>query len=177
MMKYKLLLVVNLFFLSLFSSAQDIQPVQFSFDKVKTTDGEFELRIKAKPAAGIQLFSTQKISEDLPVNTIISFDTAAKIFLRDSIKETGALKTAVDASANNATRQTNAIDPTVVTAPDGRQFFYYGSAWDGIYVLELDPATGLAKKGGDIGTRIANRGFTDGRYNGNIEGPEVIYNK
>ncbi|NOT92835.1 MAG: thioredoxin fold domain-containing protein [Ferruginibacter sp.] len=102
-MKYKLLLVVNLFFLSLFSSAQDTQPVQFSFDKAKTAAGEFELKIKAKPAAGIQLFSTQKISEDLPVNTIINFDTAAKIFLRDSIKESGTLKTTVDATLNNAT--------------------------------------------------------------------------
>lgn len=83
----------------------------------------------------------------------------------------------VVSSANNATRQTNAIDPTVVNTPDGRQFFYYGSAWDGIYVLELDPITGLAKKAGDIGVRVANRGFTKGIYNGNIEGPEVIYNK
>ncbi len=80
-------------------------------------------------------------------------------------------------SANNSTRQTNSIDPTVVTSPDGKQYFYYGSAWEGIYVLELNPSTGLAINPGDIGKRIANRGFTNGKYNGNIEGPEVIYNK
>lgn len=102
MMKYKLLLVVNLFFLSVFSSAQDIQPVQFSFDKVKTAEGEFELKIKAKPSAGVQLFSIEKISSDLPVNTVISFDSAAKIFLKDSIKENGVPKSVKDAALNNA---------------------------------------------------------------------------
>ncbi len=79
-------------------------------------------------------------------------------------------------SANNAIRQTNAIDPTMVTSPDGKQYFYYGSGWDGIYTLELNPETGLALNPGDIGKRIANRGFTGGKYNGNIEGPEIIYN-
>lgn len=73
------------------------------------------------------------------------------------------------------TRQTNAIDPTVIVDESGRHWFYYGSAWDGIYMLELDPATGLALKTGDKGKRIAQRGFTNGHVNGNIEGPEIIY--
>jgi arabinan endo-1,5-alpha-L-arabinosidase len=72
--------------------------------------------------------------------------------------------------------QTNAIDPTIVVTPAGEQYFYYGSAWDGIYMLKLDPSTGLAAVGGDKGVRIANRGFTAGKYNGNIEGAEIIYN-
>ncbi len=79
-------------------------------------------------------------------------------------------------SKNDNTVQTNAIDPTVVTTLSGDQYMYYGSAWDGIYVLKLNPTTGLAASPGDKGTRIANRGFTNGVYNGNIEGPEVIYN-
>jgi arabinan endo-1,5-alpha-L-arabinosidase len=79
-------------------------------------------------------------------------------------------------SANNSIVQTNAIDPTVITTDDGKQYMYYGSAWDGIYILQLDPETGLALKSGDKGTRIANRGFTNGTYNGNIEGSEIIYN-
>jgi arabinan endo-1,5-alpha-L-arabinosidase len=79
-------------------------------------------------------------------------------------------------SANDNTRQTNAIDPTVITTAAGDQYMYYGSAWDGIYILKLDPSTGLAFSPGDKGTRIANRGFTGGKYNGNIEGAEVIYN-
>jgi arabinan endo-1,5-alpha-L-arabinosidase len=54
---------------------------------------------------------------------------------------------------------------------------YYGSSWDGIYRLELDPTTGLAATSGDIGVRVAHRGFTGNSVNGNIEGPEIIYNE
>jgi arabinan endo-1,5-alpha-L-arabinosidase len=79
-------------------------------------------------------------------------------------------------SKNDNTTQTNAIDPTVIITPAGDQYMYYGSAWDGIYMLKLDPATGLAANNGDKGVRIANRGFTNGVYNGNIEGSEIIYN-
>lgn len=79
-------------------------------------------------------------------------------------------------SANDNTTQTNAIDPTVAVTPSGDYYMYYGSAWDGIYVLKLNGSSGLAATSGDKGTRIANRGFTSGVYNGNIEGPEIIYN-
>ncbi|MEZ4687546.1 MAG: arabinan endo-1,5-alpha-L-arabinosidase [Bacteroidia bacterium] len=79
-------------------------------------------------------------------------------------------------SINNSTRQTNAIDPTVVVTPSGEHWFYYGSAWDGIYMLQLDPATGLAANPGTKGRRVAQRGFTGSTINGNIEGPEVVYN-
>lgn len=79
-------------------------------------------------------------------------------------------------SANDNTVQTNAIDPTVITTPAGDQWMYYGSAWDGIYALQLNATTGLAASDGNKGTRIANRGYTNGAYNGNIEGAEVIYN-
>ena len=72
--------------------------------------------------------------------------------------------------------QTNAIDPTVVVDQSGKHWMYYGSAWDGIYMLELNPETGLAKTADDKGVRVAQRGFTGNRINGNIEGPEVIYN-
>jgi arabinan endo-1,5-alpha-L-arabinosidase len=72
--------------------------------------------------------------------------------------------------------QTNAIDPTVIVSPQGEHWMYYGSAFDGIYVLKLDPATGFAASGGDKGKRIAQRGFTNNTINGNIEGPEIIYN-
>lgn len=79
-------------------------------------------------------------------------------------------------SSASSIPMTNAIDPTVVTTPSGQQWMYYGSAFDGIYIVQLDPATGLTLKPGDIGKRIANRGFTNGNYNGNIEGAEIIYN-
>ncbi len=79
-------------------------------------------------------------------------------------------------SLNNNAIQTNAIDPTVIIDEAGNHWFYYGSAWDGIYILKLNPATGLAESSGDKGKRIAQRGFTGNRINGNIEGPEIIYN-
>ncbi len=82
----------------------------------------------------------------------------------------------VVSSTDDNTTQTNAIDPTVVVTPAGEHWMYYGSAWDGIYVIKLNPTTGLAENGGSRGTRISQRGFTGGTPNGNIEGPEVIYN-
>lgn len=82
----------------------------------------------------------------------------------------------VVSSTDDNTTQTNAIDPTVLIDPKtGRHWMYYGSAWDGIYMLELNPATGLPVQGGSRGRRISQRGFTAGKPNGNIEGPEIIY--
>jgi arabinan endo-1,5-alpha-L-arabinosidase len=72
---------------------------------------------------------------------------------------------------------TNAIDPSIVIDNGGRHWMYYGSSWDGIYLMELNPETGLALTNGSIGRRIAHRGFTNGIMNGNIEGPEIIYNE
>ncbi|MCC9134898.1 arabinan endo-1,5-alpha-L-arabinosidase [Pontibacter silvestris] len=71
---------------------------------------------------------------------------------------------------------TNAIDPSVVVTPSGEHWMVYGSSWDGLFVLQLNPATGLALQSGDKGTRIARRGWTGGMVNGNLEGPEIIYN-
>ena len=79
-------------------------------------------------------------------------------------------------SKNDGITQTNAIDPSVIITPAGEHWMYYGSAYDGIYVLQLDPATGLALNNGDKGKRIAQRGFTGQVINGNIEGPEIVFN-
>jgi arabinan endo-1,5-alpha-L-arabinosidase len=79
-------------------------------------------------------------------------------------------------SKDDNTVQTNAIDPSIIITSTGDHWMYYGSAWDGIYILKLNPSTGLAVSIGDRGTRIAQRGFTGGTINGNIEGPEIIYN-
>lgn len=71
---------------------------------------------------------------------------------------------------------TNAIDPTVTVTPAGEHWMVYGSAWDGLFELQLNPATGLALNPGDKGTRVVRRGMTGNTYNGNLEGPEMIYN-
>jgi arabinan endo-1,5-alpha-L-arabinosidase len=71
---------------------------------------------------------------------------------------------------------TNAIDPTVVTTPTGDQWMVYGSAWDGLYEVKLNPETGLTAASGDKGKRIVRRGMTNNVYNGNLEGAELVYN-
>ena len=73
--------------------------------------------------------------------------------------------------------RTNAIDPSVVIAEDGKYYMYYGSSWDGIYRLELNPETGLSAVPNSKGVRVAHRGFTGNTINGNIEGPEIIFNE
>ncbi|MCP9236208.1 arabinan endo-1,5-alpha-L-arabinosidase [Lewinella sp. JB7] len=110
------------------------------------------------------------LSSSTPRLSVIGLATANSP--RGPFVEQGLAVTSLD----DATVQTNAIDPTVIVAPDGAHYMYYGSAWDGIYRLELDPATGLAKRANDKGVRVAQRGFTGNRVNGNIEGPEIIYN-
>ncbi len=71
---------------------------------------------------------------------------------------------------------TNAIDPGVVVTPAGEHWMVYGSSWDGLFELQLNPATGLALTPGDKGIRKVRRGITGGVINGNLEGPEIIYN-
>lgn len=67
----------------------------------------------------------------------------------------------------------NAIDPTVIQAPDGRHWMHYGSYFGGIYCIELNPATGLPLKEGDQGVVSARR--ANWRVD-NLEAPEVYYN-
>jgi len=101
MQKHKLLLIISLFFLSLNMAAQDQSPVQFDFEKQNIGNGEFVLKIKATPAKGVQLFSIQKISDDLPVNTSFQFDSSILKYLTDTLAESGAMKTSPDPALNN----------------------------------------------------------------------------
>jgi arabinan endo-1,5-alpha-L-arabinosidase len=71
---------------------------------------------------------------------------------------------------------TNAIDPSVVVTPGGEHWMVYGSSWDGLFELKLNPATGFALNASDRGVRKVRRGITGGVINGNLEGPEIIYN-
>ena len=84
----------------------------------------------------------------------------------------------------NTSYAPNAIDPTIFTDTEGRMWMCYGSWSGGIYLLEIDPATGDAIYPGKdgktedgrvidkyFGTRIAG-GFT---ISG--EGPYVLYDE
>lgn len=50
----------------------------------------------------------------------------------------------------------NAIDPSVLVAKDGRHWMAFGSFWDGIYLTELDPETGLLLDRSSKPIRIAS---------------------
>ncbi|CAH1193025.1 hypothetical protein PAECIP111892_01133 [Paenibacillus auburnensis] len=79
---------------------------------------------------------------------------------------------------------TNAIDPTLFYDEDGKLWMTYGSWSGGIFVLEVDPATGKPKYPGKDGTtadgRIIDRYFGTKISGGNFksgEGPYVVYDK
>ncbi|MCM1503921.1 MAG: arabinan endo-1,5-alpha-L-arabinosidase [Muribaculum sp.] len=67
----------------------------------------------------------------------------------------------------------NAIDPSVITGKDGRQWMHYGSYFGGLYCVELDPATGFTKEEGDKGHLVNHRQRLTSADNN--EGPEIIY--
>src|SRR3989304_1061126 len=63
----------------------------------------------------------------------------------------------------------NAIDPSVIyDSTAQRLWMVYGSWHRGLYVLELDTATGGIKTPGNRGVKVAAR-------NGGLEGPEINY--
>lgn len=77
---------------------------------------------------------------------------------------------------------TNAIDPTLFYDKDGKLWMTYGSWSGGIFVLEVDPATGQTIYPGEDGTtadgRIIDRYFGTKISGGNYksgEGPYVVY--
>lgn len=49
----------------------------------------------------------------------------------------------------------NAIDPAVFAAADGRLWMTFGSFWDGLQLVELDPASGLLKTESPTPVRLA----------------------
>ena len=87
-------------FFTVASFAQD-KPVTFSIQKEGKGD-EYIIKIKASIKAGNQLYSIKKFGEDALINTQITFDTATKKILKDSLIETGKAQTGTDATFNNA---------------------------------------------------------------------------
>ncbi len=70
----------------------------------------------------------------------------------------------------------NAIDPSVTIGKDNSYWMLWGSWTQGIYAIELDPATGLRK--GDLNSykRITRNGPQNTwGWTSSYEGPEVIY--
>lgn len=155
--------------------------VGWAFPRIPTLGSNFIIQKGGTPNEGIWAPYIMKVGEEyrlyysLSSNvgrlSVIGLATASDP--KGPFREQGLAVTSED----NATIQTNAIDPTVVVDKNGGHWMYYGSAWDGIYKLELNPETGLAMRNEDKGVRVAQRGFTGNKVNGNIEGPEIIYNE
>lgn len=67
----------------------------------------------------------------------------------------------------------NAIDPSVIVDHNnGKYWMSYGSYFGGIYMIQLNPKTGLALHPGDKGHRIAFRL----KKGNSIEGSDLLYN-
>jgi thiol:disulfide interchange protein DsbD len=86
------------FFISLLVTAQETQPVQFTFSAVRNTAGQAIVSIKAKIADSAQLFSAKKKLPDEAFVSSVVFDTASKALLKDSLTEFGKVQTATDAA-------------------------------------------------------------------------------
>lgn len=67
----------------------------------------------------------------------------------------------------------NAIDPSIILDDaTGRMWMHYGSYFGGLYCVELNPATGLPVKEGDLGHLTARRA---NYRRDNLEAPEIMY--
>jgi arabinan endo-1,5-alpha-L-arabinosidase len=67
----------------------------------------------------------------------------------------------------------NAIDPDIVMDKDENAWMVYGSYFGGIFITEIDQATGKLVNPNEEGTLIAQRK----NMNFGIEAPEIIYNQ
>ena len=69
----------------------------------------------------------------------------------------------------NATYYPNVVDPCAFFDRDGRMWMVYGSYSGGIFILEMDPATGFPLEGQNYGTKLL------GKNHARIEGPYILY--
>lgn len=86
------------------------------------------------------------------------------------VLKSGMVGLSEDGTTYDATRHPNVVDPAVFRDTTGKLWMIYGSYSGGIYILQLDLATGLP---------IAGQGYGKHLLGGNhaeIEGAYVIYN-
>ena len=89
-----------------------------------------------------------------------------------------------DGSYNNKYAP-NAIDPAVVDGADGKVYLVYGSWSGGIFILEMDPQTGLLIYPGVDGTEETSGNYIDRYFGTHIaggnhisgEGPFIVYDE
>jgi thiol:disulfide interchange protein len=95
---YKPVFLMLAFFIYLSITAQEKQPVQFTFSAVRNAGGQAVVSIKAKIADSTQLYSAKKKLPEEAFVTSVVFDTASKALLKDSVAEFGKVQTATDAA-------------------------------------------------------------------------------
>jgi len=74
-----------------------------------------------------------------------------------------------DGTIYDATRHPNTVDPNVFRDNSGKLWMVYGSYSGGIFIMEMDPATGLQKPGQGYGKHLM------GGNHARIEGAYVLY--
>lgn len=74
-----------------------------------------------------------------------------------------------DGTIYDATRHPNVVDPQVFKDATGKLWMIYGSYSGGLFILQLDPATGLVKPGQGYGKHLM------GGNHARIEGAYVLY--
>lgn len=74
-----------------------------------------------------------------------------------------------DGEVYDATEKPNVVDPDVFFDKDGKLWMVYGSYSGGIFILELDPATGFPLEGQGYGKKLL------GGNHARIEGPYMLY--
>lgn len=74
-----------------------------------------------------------------------------------------------DGEVYDATEKPNVVDPDVFWDKDGKLWMVYGSYSGGIFILELDPATGFPLEGQGYGKKLL------GGNHARIEGPYMLY--
>ena len=74
-----------------------------------------------------------------------------------------------DGEVYDSTEKPNVVDPDVFWDKDGKLWMVYGSYSGGIFILELDPATGFPLEGQGYGKKLL------GGNHARIEGPYMLY--
>ncbi|WP_100405674.1 arabinan endo-1,5-alpha-L-arabinosidase [Bacillus solitudinis] len=69
--------------------------------------------------------------------------------------------------------QVNAIDSGIILDREGEPWMVFGSYEGGLFITELDQATGKLKDPGNQGTLVANKGSQNHQA---LEGPAIMYN-
>lgn len=88
-----------------------------------------------------------------------------------SFSYVGMIFQSVLSSTGSRVGEINAIDPQIIYVPDGKMYMAYGSFTDGLYILEMDPQTGLRAAGfNEVYTDDQVHAFTAGRFTEGSDG-------